>query len=350
MKKEEIRKHLYELSPSEIQYRDHPDHPLNSFYLLLEEMGLKDENGVFVMPEKLILEVGEKRGSRAPATFWGKLDSSIHQKSFLLKKASRFYREPFMYADFVAIRYVYSGECIIYTPNRKLVLKENDAILMNCGFIVSQHLKNENDIVFTFLFKRDYIADRLKNNKLISSEITQAFFDYINRKDSLQLYRLYHGNDSIELRDTMDAILCEFLDPLPYGGDILLDSLMNVFLIQLTNCESENDFEYKEDASRIAGMLNYINLNYRDVDLNILSDRFGYNSKYISRFFKKLTGVSFKDYIFKKKLNSFCNTLLNSDMPIRDILLQENISSESYFFNRFKEIYGCSPAEYRKLH
>ena len=233
MKKEEIRKHLYELSPSEIQYRDHPDHPLNSFYLLLEEMGLKDENGVFVMPEKLILEVGEKRGSRAPATFWGKLDSSIHQKSFLLKKASRFYREPFMYADFVAIRYVYSGECIIYTPNRKLVLKENDAILMNCGFIVSQHLKNENDIVFTFLFKRDYIADRLKNNKLISSEITQAFFDYINRKDSLQLYRLYHGNDSIEIRDTMDAILCEFLDPLPYGGDILLDSLMNVFLIQI---------------------------------------------------------------------------------------------------------------------
>ncbi|MBQ9159426.1 MAG: helix-turn-helix transcriptional regulator [Erysipelotrichaceae bacterium] len=125
---------------------------------------------------------------------------------------------------------------------------------------------------------------------------------------------------------------------------------MNVFLIQLTNCESENDFEYKEDASRIAGMLNCINLNYRDVDLNILSDKFGYNSKYISRFFKKLTGVSFKDYIFKKKLNSFCNTLFNSDMPVRDILLQENISSESYFFNRFKEIYGCSPAEYRKLH
>ena len=129
-----------------------------------------------------------------------------------------------------------------------------------------------------------------------------------------------------------------------------MESYLNAFLIQLSTCENEKDSRYNEDFSRMAGMLNYINLNYRDVSLNILSDKYGYNAKYISRFFKKLTGVSFKEYIFKKKLASFCSTLLNTDMPIQEILVQENISSESYFFNRFRQFYKMSPSEYRKQH
>ncbi len=350
MNREEIHKHLNEISESELNYLNHPGNTLNDFYLALDKMGFKDRNGIYIMPESLIEEDTAITRSFDTSTFWSRLDTSIHQKEFILKKASRFYREPFMSADFIAIRYVYQGECIIYTPNKKIILKENDCMLMNCGFIVSQHLKNKEDIVFTFLFKRKYISERLRHNILISNDITRFFFDYINKKESIQSYQIYHGNDNQNIKDAVEAIVCEFIDPIENGGNILLESYLNAFLIQLSTCENEKDSRYNEDFSRMAGMLNYINLNYKDVSLNILSDKYGYNAKYISRFFKKLTGVSFKEYIFKKKLASFCSTLLNTDMPIQEILVQENISSESYFFNRFRRLYKMSPSEYRKQH
>jgi len=347
MNRNEIRKHLAELSNSEKKYLNDPSVTLNDFYLTLEKMGMKDENGIFIMPEKLIDEGAAGIRNIDPSFFWNRLDTSIHQNEFILKKATRFYREPFMSADFIAIRYVYAGECIIYTPGNKIIMKQNDVMLMNCGFIVSQHLKHAEDIVFTFLFKRKYISERLQSNSLVSNEITRFFFDYINRKDSIQSYQLYHGGDNLLIKDAIEAILCEFLDPIKDGGNILLESLLNVFLIQLSTCPYESELKYKDDVDRIAGMLNYINLNYQNVTLEILSLKYGYNAKYISRFFKKLTGVSFKDYVFKKKLHSFINGLVNTNQPIQKLLEKENISSETYFFNRFKKIYHMSPAEYR---
>ena len=346
MNREEIQKHLNELSDSEISYREHPEKILNEFYLALDQMGLKDENGVYLFPESLIRNQSQYTHSTHHG-FWDILEKSEHQNDFVLKKATRFYREPFMKADFIVIRYVYAGECIIYTPNKKIVLHENDAIMIDAGFIISQELKHEEDTVFSFLFTKEFILNLLKQGPPISNEITRFFFDYVNQ-NSQQNCQIYHGDRNRLIKDAIEGMICEYLDPVNEGGKALLESYLNIFLIQLSTCEAEIENEYKEDISRIAGMLNYINLNYIDVDLNTLADLYGYNPKYISRLFKKITGVNLKDYIYKKTLDSFCSYLLNSDMPIQEILADLNISSEAFFFNRLKEVYSVSPAQYRK--
>ena len=348
MNREEIKNHLEELSDSEINYLQHPENILNQFYLTLDKMGLKDEHGVYYMPEDLIVSM-KREGTPQNISFWQRLDISPYQDDFVLKKATRFYREPFMYADFIAIRYIYRGQCNLYLPNKMIVLEENDTIFMDCGFIFSQELPHQNDIVFTFLFPRQYISEKLQRNSLPSDSLNKFFFNYIHYHRS-QSYEIYHGKDNHLIRDAMEAILCEFIDPISYGNSLLMESLLNIFLIQISTCESESQFSHKEDYSRIAGMLNYINIHYRDVDLNTLSDLYGYNAKYISRMFKKLMNCSFKDYIFTMKCDFFCNTLIHSDLSIQEIMEEENISSESYFFNRFKQKYGMSPAEYRIVH
>ena len=348
MNKNEIKGHLTDISESEQSYLLHPEMTLNTFYRYLDDMGLKDEHGVYLMPEELIDNSFFLR-DQSRKDFWGRFDNSIHQRDFIFKKATRFYREPFMRADMIALRYVYSGECIIYTHNKKIILKENDTILMNCGFVVSQHLKHKEDNVFTLIFKRNYIAELIRKNTVTPNTLTKILFDYIHNRSGSQSYMIFHGDDNQMIKDVIDGMICEYIDPIKADGSFLLENYLNIFMILLANSKCETESTNYQDVSRIAGMLNYININYRNVTLKTLSDRYGYNVNYISRMFKDIVGVSFKDYVFKKKYTSFMNSLINTETSIQEILIKENISSETYFFRYFRKINGVSPAEYRKL-
>jgi two-component system response regulator YesN len=44
-----------------------------------------------------------------------------------------------------------------------------------------------------------------------------------------------------------------------------------------------------------------------------------------------------------------CDLLITTAMPIADICQQLSFSNQTYFFKKFKEYHGMSPAKYRKL-
>lgn len=70
----------------------------------------------------------------------------------------------------------------------------------------------------------------------------------------------------------------------------------------------------------------------------------------ISKKFKKETGVNLSDFITRKKLDEGKNLLVYSDKSISEISVYLCFSSQPYFQNLFKKLYGVTPAQYRKEH
>lgn len=74
----------------------------------------------------------------------------------------------------------------------------------------------------------------------------------------------------------------------------------------------------------------------------------GYSEYYCSAKFHEYVGVSFKEYVFKRKLSRAARELVNSERRIIEIAVQFGFSSHEAFARSFKKMYGYSPRQCRK--
>lgn len=81
-----------------------------------------------------------------------------------------------------------------------------------------------------------------------------------------------------------------------------------------------------------------------------LAARFGYNEKYLSRLFKKHTGVGLKKYILEKKLERADFLLIDSNIPVSDIAFRLGFSSYHSFERAYVASRGTVPTSYRQLY
>lgn len=84
------------------------------------------------------------------------------------------------------------------------------------------------------------------------------------------------------------------------------------------------------------------------VTLRYLARRLGYSEYYVSRKFKEISGMQFKDYLRFRKLAFALKELRDTDRGILEIALQYGFSSHEAFTRAFKEAYGITPSEYRR--
>ena len=340
----ELKKHMNDISQREQDYRDNPLHGLSSFYSFLEEHGYKDENNIYFIPNTLLNAGSGNFNNNGSLYFWDAL--SNYSENFVIKKATRFYREPFMYGDFIAFRYVYSGQCHLYMPNQELILDTNDLIIMNSGFVMSQEL-GENDHVFTMIINQTFIRQHLLSSAVTSNSISDLFMDYISNSENMQKYIIFHGGNNTHIRTVIEELLCNQFDWKDYSED-LMETLLKTLFLYLSDCPTEHSQQTRKSARAIAGIINYTSQNYRTVTLNELENKFGYNAKYISRLFASVVGTSFKDYILDLRMESFCRNLRNTREPVDQLIAEEGVSNESYFFSKFRDHFGMSPSQYRK--
>ena len=82
--------------------------------------------------------------------------------------------------------------------------------------------------------------------------------------------------------------------------------------------------------------------------LSNLSHRLGYSEFHMSRKFKEISGMQFRDYLRYRRLAFALKELRDTDTGILDIALNYGFSSHEAFTRAFKEAYGMTPVDYRK--
>lgn len=93
----------------------------------------------------------------------------------------------------------------------------------------------------------------------------------------------------------------------------------------------------------------FIELNYnKNCSLADLSKHTGYDYAYLSRYFKKIVGISYNDYVNQYRISRACYLLQNNEMTILEISNECGFNSLRSLNRNFKEQLGVPPAEYRK--
>lgn len=100
----------------------------------------------------------------------------------------------------------------------------------------------------------------------------------------------------------------------------------------------------------IREILSYIQENYReDPSLKVLAYKYHMNASYLGQIFQKEVGCPFNRYLSNIKNEKAKEMILNTNMKINDIAKEVGYLDTSYFYRKFKQCYGVSPASLRGM-
>ncbi len=88
---------------------------------------------------------------------------------------------------------------------------------------------------------------------------------------------------------------------------------------------------------------------YRNTDIKVseIAEYFGYNRRYLSEFFKTLSGYSLKQYIIQEKIDLAKYLLCETNENISDIAYSLGFNDNHIFMKVFKKTVGLTPTQYR---
>lgn len=125
-------------------------------------------------------------------------------------------------------------------------------------------------------------------------------------------------------------------------ADEVLHACISDFMY-LSNKPNRNT--YVTDIIQKLNNHTYLNISVKDICSN-----YPLAQPILLRHFKRATGMTIVQYKTQQKLKYACHLLKHSDINVSNIALHLQYDSLSYFVRSFKEEYGMTPSEYRKMH
>ncbi len=184
------------------------------------------------------------------------------------------------------------------------------------------------------------VFDELSNYKklnrhtlyLMKQEIMQVVYTDL-MKQGIQATRLFYDDISIKL------------------ADCAINSTID--MIRWVNYLLEKTFEYEEEVAKSATIIEkinrYIHEHYmEDIGRNEISAEFYLTPEYLAKLYKKKTGINLKDYINEYRIERAKELLKAGNRNISNIAESVGFDNFTYFSTLFKKVTGVSPKEYKR--
>ncbi len=109
--------------------------------------------------------------------------------------------------------------------------------------------------------------------------------------------------------------------------------------------------EKSRDVSAMADIKKYLKENYmNDISLKELADMMCVSPSYFSTLFKNTTGENYKSFLINIRLEEAIKLVLSTDLKTYQLAERVGYNNVRRFVDAFKNKYGVSPTEYRKLY
>lgn len=100
-------------------------------------------------------------------------------------------------------------------------------------------------------------------------------------------------------------------------------------------------------SPQILQAIDYIAKNYmHDISLEKCAEVTGISYTYLSRSFRKETGMRFVEFLNHQRVNKAKSLLVRKDIPMKQVAEQSGFRNYNYFFKVFKETEGVTPTEF----
>ena len=321
---------------------------------ILDWLGKNQYNVVYdVINEKDCYDIGfiyEKRLSR---------EKNISEKEYI-EQLTNYIREGYKY-DF----YIYIGQEVFSLEELEISYKSSIIARMFSNFSIDDNISYYDDIINTdkrYTIEIKYMDDLIKaideNNKGKIIECVDNF--YISFKN--------HFIDLEMITININYLLCNLIN-IAKNIDEDVDQQKIVQYISLGAFKEHmsrgsskylkkfslefSNYLFQIRQSNSKGILHHIDKEIAEhymekLSLKSLGEKYYINSAYLGQVFKKEYNMSFKDYLNSYRIDRAEELIINSNEKIYKIAELVGYNNTDYFINKFVQLKGKTPLQYRK--
>ncbi|MDQ0360114.1 AraC family transcriptional regulator [Breznakia pachnodae] len=264
-----------------------------------------------------------------------------------VRKHARFAQYPKHRHNYIELSYVYSGSMTHQIEEKEVTIQQGELILLNQNIEHEIQFTGEDDIIFNFIIRPEFLeflSSMVDEQNEVFNFIFQALYSYDNSGEFL----VFKTAVNEEVRDIVANIITKIYRP-QMNNDLTLKLLVGLLLTELINRPDQIEAYRNESYEKLisSSILKYINTNYKEGSLKVLSKQIHQPDYKICKIIKKHTGSTFKQLVQNERLKNSESLLKTTNMAVVDVMEAVGYENITYFYKIFKGKYHMTPNEFR---
>ncbi|MBQ7040384.1 MAG: helix-turn-helix domain-containing protein [Clostridia bacterium] len=257
---------------------------------------------------------------------------------------------------FIEIVYVVSGRATHIIGDKEYAVKRGDVSIINpdeAHAFVPEKDETEKFVAYDLMFTPDFVDNSCLSDDGFS-KLGKSFLFYSLFPDSGDFKERFNliAGCGYELGSVFEKIYDEYKGE--RNGYVNLIRLYIAEIVIRLSRKIENAEKSMLTSSQkqiVMEIISYIEKNYSiKIHSDEIASRLFFNKNYISRLFKKETGLSIHEFVRKIRMKETMKRLVETDDIISDIAADCGFNDMKSFYQMFKEFAGCTPKAYRDTH
>ena len=256
--------------------------------------------------------------------------------------------DTFHWHSYFEITYVQEGQGNYSVNGQEYMMKPGDIIIFNNVEAHGWKLMGEDMKLLVMIFSPEFVAEKLS---VFDSEYLKPFVErgsnFKNRIGSEEPV-------SHEIRKGIREIYAEWQQqkegyPLMIKANILRILTMLIRTYQDESKSGEMLKEKKSAMKRLEQAISYIDHHYSEkITLDEVAAAAYMSSNYFSSFFRKVTGISFCEYVTRIRISHARELLRDTDKSVTEIAMECGFHNISNFYRLYKKQVGKPPRDEKK--
>lgn len=278
---------------------------------------------------------------------------ALHQKGMpeglSIVRNSRFNPVPEHVHDYVEISYVYCGNAPQIVNGAQLTLAQNEVLLLDAACPHAIGELGEHDIMLSIVISRPMLRRSLDQSLSSAGTVSRFLLNALNDETDHRGHVHFRTGGSRRVRRYMQEMLCELLEPTAASPQIA-SRLFELLLVELMQSYEAALLQTDAPAlpsAQVAAAMSYIERHACDCTLDDLAHHLHLSPNYASALLKRQTGRTFMQLVQESRLTRAA-ALLDTGATAEAAAREVGYANMSFFYKKFAERYGCTPAAYRR--
>lgn len=260
------------------------------------------------------------------------------------------------YIPYCLLRFITRGEAVFKINGEEIIVHKNEIAYIPEGAVMSCWALSDNIEFYSirfcvtarlndsdFLGEYFHIPTITKNAQESVLTYFQEIYQSATSQNPSRLFRI-RGNLELILAYLTQRANAEGEAEAPSEHDV--PDAHSLEAIRRRNAKTQN---INRDP-RIQVVVDYLTPHLNEpFTIQSLSEMAQVSQTSFRRLFKAHTGKSPSDYIRELRMTSAARMLLTSDREIAEIGYQVGFSDANYFSRTFRQVFGVSPHQYRRI-
>ena len=130
---------------------------------------------------------------------------------------------------------------------------------------------------------------------------------------------------------------------------VMIRAMLTELLVNLERWSRLEPVPGAEKNGKVQEIATYLDKHFKeDLSLETLAERFYMNPTYLSRIFRRGTGMTYSEYLTRCRIREAVFLLNHTEKKIMEIATETGFHSDNHFCKIFRKHMGVSPKQFRK--